>query len=60
MQVETKLNLNNISVKDAKSILFYKLLQKDNNSLTDNEVEIMTFLVVDKEIQEALEVGKNL
>ena len=54
-----KTNINVISVKDAKSILFYKLLCKDNNSLTDNEVEIMTFLVRDTEIQEALEVGKK-
>ena len=59
MMIETKLNLNNVTVKDAKSILFYKLLCKDNNSLSDNEVGIMTFLVRDREIQEALEVGKK-
>lgn len=52
--------INHISTKDAKSILFYNLLCKNNNSLTDNEVEIMTFLVKDREIQEALEVGNSL
>ena len=59
MEIETKFNNNRITVKDAKCILFHKLLCKDNNSLTDNEVEIMSFLVKDKEIQEVLEVGKK-
>ena len=60
MMIEVeKMEINRITVKDAKCILFHKLLCKDNNSLTDNEVEIMTYLVRDLEIQEVLEVGKK-
>ena len=41
-------------IKEAKRRLFALLLKCSNNSLFDNEVDIMYYLSIDRDIQEIL------
>jgi len=43
----------------AKSRLYYLLLKKNVDDLTDNELEIMCQLARDKQIQGHLQTSKN-
>lgn len=49
-----------IKIDDLKCELYGLLLQKDQKEITNNEVEIMFYLMKDKAIQDKLEkVFKN-
>ena len=48
------------STKEAKLKLAYELTRKDPEAMTDNELDLAYYVIMDKDVQDVLEKAREL